>query len=159
MLNPAGTLSFANGNLSAAAGMGGGATGASFEAASLPAGRPIRGEPGGRGAPAGAGAPGVLAGWAAALSVNALIKAPASNRPRGVELIVMKSSLSGSLIHVAPASMIRGYVGFPGRQCPTFFRRDAIGKIRQMVCSGSLQRQCLVAGASEKSRIASVNGN
>src|SRR3954468_13103771 len=114
MLNPAGTLSFANGNLSAAAGMGGGATGASFEAASLPAGRPIRGEPGGSGAPAGAGAAGVLAGWAAALSVNALIKAPASNRPRGVEQMVMKSSLIGSPRILTQASTMPDVVGFLG---------------------------------------------
>src|SRR5215212_10770422 len=113
MLNPVGTLSFANGNLSSAAGIGGGATGASFEAASLPAGRPIRGEPGGSGAPAGAGAAGVLAGWAEALSVNALRKAPASNRPRGVELMIMKSSLSGNLIlALAPMNAGLGWLSW-----------------------------------------------
>ena len=48
MLKPAGTFSLAVGSLSAAAGSGGGATGASFCAASL-SGRPIIGEPGGSG--------------------------------------------------------------------------------------------------------------
>src|SRR6185437_6385770 len=85
-------FSFASGNLSAAAGIGGGATGASLAAASLPAGRPISGEPGGSGAPAGAGAAGALAGCAAAPIVNTLIRAPASNRLRAVKWIVMKSS-------------------------------------------------------------------
>ena len=87
MLNPAGTFSFAVGSLSAAVGIGGGAIGASLAAASLSAGRPIRGEPGGSGAAAagaadGAGlaAGGVAGCWAAALSVNALKKAPASQR-------------------------------------------------------------------------------
>src|ERR1700736_1072770 len=86
MLKPAGTLSFANGNLSAAVGSGGDATGASFAAASL-SGRPIRGEPGGSaGAAAGAAAFGGLAGCcAAALHVNAPRKAPASNRLRGMD--------------------------------------------------------------------------
>src|SRR5436189_1649873 len=92
ILNPAGTLSLANGNLSAAAGMGGGATGASLAAASLPAGRPIRGEPGGSGAPAGAGAAGALAGCAAAPTVKTLTTAAASNTLRGVQQMVMKSS-------------------------------------------------------------------
>src|SRR5262252_1597950 len=48
MLKPCASFSLAVGNLSAAAGSGGGATGASFMAASL-SGRPIIGEPGGRG--------------------------------------------------------------------------------------------------------------
>src|ERR1700704_3300014 len=90
MLKPAGTLSFAVGSLSAAAGIGGGATGASFAAASLSAGRPIKGEPGGSGAPA-AGAAGLAAGgvagcWAAALSVNTLKNAPASQRLRDADV-------------------------------------------------------------------------
>src|SRR5437879_5244883 len=94
MLKPGGSLSFAVGNLSSAAAIGGGATGASLAAASLPAGRPIRGEPGGSaGAAAGAGASGGLAGCcAAAAYVNATIKAPASNRQRGDEQITMTSS-------------------------------------------------------------------
>src|SRR5258707_15551180 len=96
MLKPGGTLSFAVGSLSVAAGIGGGATGASFAAASLPAGRPIRGEPGGSaGAAAGAAAVGGLAGagcCAAAPYVNAPIKAPASNRLRGDDQIIMTSS-------------------------------------------------------------------
>src|SRR5258707_9442837 len=62
MLKPGGSLSWAFGNLSAAAGSGGAATGASFAAASLPSGRPINGDPGGS---AGA-AVGVAAGIAAA---------------------------------------------------------------------------------------------
>src|SRR6185503_16374209 len=83
MLNPAGTFSFAVGSLSGAAGIGGGATGASLAAASLPAGRPISGDPGGSaGAAPAAGAAGC---WAAAVNVNALKKAPASNRLRGVD--------------------------------------------------------------------------
>src|SRR5215831_8434011 len=57
MLNPGGSLSLAVGNLSAAAGSGGGAIGASFAAAGFPSGRPINGEPGGNGA-AGAAAGG-----------------------------------------------------------------------------------------------------
>src|ERR1700724_3074979 len=84
MLKPGGSLSFAVGNLSNAAGIGGGATGASFAAASLPAGRPIRGEPGGSGAAAaGAAAAGGLAGCcAAAPSVNTPLKAPRRNKVR-----------------------------------------------------------------------------
>src|SRR5215212_2244957 len=87
MLNPAGTLSFAVGSLSGAAGIGGGAFGASLAAASLPAGRPINGDPGGSAGAAAGCAPvagGDAAGcWAAAVSVNALRKTPASNRLRG----------------------------------------------------------------------------
>src|SRR5437879_7774674 len=88
MLNPAGTFSFAVGSLSGAAGIGGGATGASLAAASLLAGRPINGDPGGSaGAAAGAApAAGGAAGcWAAAPSGKALRKAPASNRLRGAD--------------------------------------------------------------------------
>src|ERR1700737_5302578 len=99
MLKPGGSLSFAVGNLSSAAGIGGGATGASFAAASLPAGRPIRGEPGGSAGAAGAAAVGGLAGagcCAAAPYVNAPIKAPASNRLRGDEQIIMTSSPVGT---------------------------------------------------------------
>src|SRR6476659_9158894 len=90
MLKPGGSLSFAVGNLSAAAGIGGGAIGASLAAASLSAGRPIRGEPGGSGA-AAAGAAGLAAGGvagccAAAFNVNALKNAPASQRLRDADL-------------------------------------------------------------------------
>jgi len=57
-------------------------------AASLPAGRPISGDPGGSGAAAGA-APAAGAGaagcCAVAVSVKALRKTPASNRLRGVD--------------------------------------------------------------------------
>src|SRR5260221_9699421 len=121
MLKPGGNLSFAVGNLSPAAGIGGGATGASFAAASLPAGRPIRGEPGGSGAAAGAAAAGGLAGCcAAAPSVNTLIKAPASNRLRGDEPIFMYPRAGK---HDAGAG------GFPGRQSPILLRRWAIGNI------------------------------
>src|SRR4051794_6122877 len=111
MLKPGGSFSFATGSLSAEAAIGGGATGASFAAASLSAGRPIRGEPGGSGAAAAgaAGGAGVAAGaagaagageaagagvdgcCAAAPSVNALIKAPASKARRAVEQIMVKS--------------------------------------------------------------------
>src|SRR5450756_559899 len=94
MLKPAGTLSLASGNLSDAAAIGGAATGASFAAAALSAGRPIRGEPGGSaGAAAGAAPAGGLAGCcAAAESENAPIKAPASKRLRGDEQIIITSS-------------------------------------------------------------------
>jgi hypothetical protein len=56
----------------------------------LPVGRPINGDPGGSAgaAAAAAGAPaagGAVGCWAAAVSVNALKKAPASNRLRGVD--------------------------------------------------------------------------
>src|SRR6478609_2075732 len=78
MLNPGGSLSLAVGNLSAAAGSGGGATGASFAAAGFPSGRPINGEPGGSGAAGAAagGDVGVDAGgcWAKA---GAATKTPA----------------------------------------------------------------------------------
>src|ERR1700723_1995705 len=99
MLKPGGTLSFAVGNLSTAAAIGGAATGASLAAASL-SGRPIKGEPGGSAgaaaagaAAAGAAAGGVACCCAAALKVNAPIKAPASNRLRGAdEQIIILSS-------------------------------------------------------------------
>src|SRR5215470_20109009 len=55
MLKPGGSLSLAVGSLSAAAGRGGGATGASLAAAGFPSGRPISGEPGGKGAAAAGG--------------------------------------------------------------------------------------------------------
>src|SRR6185436_15941247 len=98
MLNPAGTFSFAVGNLSGAAGIGGGAFGASLAAASLPAGRTINGEPGGSAGAAAAGAPAAGGGaagcWAAAPSVNAVRKAPDSNRLRGTdEWLIMVFSL------------------------------------------------------------------
>src|ERR1700737_1012959 len=98
MLKPAGTFSFAVGNLSGAAAIGGGATGASLAAASL-SGRPSKGEPGGSGWAAGAApAAGGLAGCCAeATSVKALKKAPASNRLRGAEQwLVMVFSPGGS---------------------------------------------------------------
>src|SRR5258705_823293 len=102
MLKPAGTLSFAVGNLSTAAAIGGGATGASLAAASLSAGRTIKGEPGGSAGAAGcAAAAGGLAGCcAAAPRLNIPIKAPASTRLRGAnEQIVMTSTPpSGSLM-------------------------------------------------------------
>src|SRR6185437_956423 len=91
MLKPAGTLSLAIGSLSTAAASGGAATGASLAAAS-PSGRPIRGEPGGSaGAAAGAApAAGAVACCAEAANVNAPKKAPASNRLRDADrLIVM----------------------------------------------------------------------
>src|SRR3954451_12083002 len=94
MLKPAGTLSLASGSLSACAGIGGGATGASLEAAS-PSGRPIRGDPGGSGWAAGAApAAGAAAGCcAAADNVNAPKKAPASSMLRDADQIsIMVSS-------------------------------------------------------------------
>src|SRR5882757_718952 len=122
MLKPGGSLSFAVGNLSSAAGIGGGATGASFAAASLPAGRPSRGEPGGSagaaagagaGAAAGGAAAGGLAGCcAAAPYVNTPIKAPASNRLRGDEQIIMTSSPVRRAIILARASTMPAPVAF-----------------------------------------------
>src|SRR6478735_9727064 len=101
MLKPAGTLSFAVGNLSGAAAIGGGAIGASLAAAS-PAGRPINGDPGGSGAAAGAApaAGGVAGCWAAAPSVKTLSKAPASKRLRGADewLIIGRFSLAEALV-------------------------------------------------------------
>src|SRR5258708_10012587 len=84
MLKPGGSLSFAVGSLSGAAGSGGGATGASLAAASL-SGRPISGEPGGNGAGAAAGAApaaGAAGRWAAALNVKAPEKATARQKRR-----------------------------------------------------------------------------
>src|ERR1700679_2459689 len=89
MLKPGGTLSFAVGNLSTAAAIGGAATGASFAAASL-AGRPINGEPGGNaGAAVCAAAAGGLAGCcAAAPNVNAPTKATASDELSNLIIIM-----------------------------------------------------------------------
>jgi len=91
-LKPAGTLSFAVGSLSGAAAIGGGATGASFAAASL-SGRPIKGEPGGSAGAAAAVGGGLAGCCAAAPNVNTLTKAPASKRLRGADeqIIVMSS--------------------------------------------------------------------
>src|SRR6516165_8565208 len=77
MWKPGGNLSCAVGNLSSAAGSGGGAIGASLAAASLPSGRPISAEPGGN-----AGAAGAAAGGAAAVGdcwakSGAAVKRPA----------------------------------------------------------------------------------
>src|ERR1700744_4255320 len=90
MLKPAGTLSLSSGSLSGAAASGGPATGASLAAAS-PSGRPINGDPGGNaGAAAGAAPAAGAACCADAANVNAPKKAPASNRLRDVDrLIVM----------------------------------------------------------------------
>src|ERR1700733_6741944 len=83
MLKPGGTLSFAVGNLSTAAAIGGAATGASFAAASL-AGRPINGEPGGNAAAAG----GLGGCCAAAPNANAPIKATASDELSNLIIIM-----------------------------------------------------------------------
>src|SRR3954471_20508681 len=86
MLKPAGTFSFAVGSLSGTAAIGGGATGARLAAGSVPAGRPINGDPGGSAGAAAGAAPaagGVAGCCAAAPSVKALRKAPASNRLHG----------------------------------------------------------------------------
>src|ERR1700722_15922852 len=90
MLKPAGTLSLASGSLSAAVANGGPETGASFAAAS-PSGRPIKGEPGGSAGGAAGAAPvaGAASCCAAAPNVNAPIKAPASNRLRGAERLMV----------------------------------------------------------------------
>src|SRR5215472_15055667 len=88
MLKPAGTFSFAAGSLSAAVGSGGGATGASFCAASL-SGRPISGEPGGSAGAAAGAAAGGLACWPVAPNVNTPRNAPASNRLRGDGIVVI----------------------------------------------------------------------
>ena len=69
----AGVAGDQKGLATAAAGSGGGATGASLPAASLPSGRPISGEPGGNtGAAAGAAAGGAEAGgcWAKTGAAN-----------------------------------------------------------------------------------------
>src|SRR6201996_9501093 len=100
MLKPAGTLSLSSGSLSGAAASGGPATGASLAAAS-PSGRPINGDPGGSAGAADGAAPaaGAAGCCAAAPNVNAPKKAPASNRLRGPErLIVIIFSLCGSLV-------------------------------------------------------------
>src|SRR5690348_15782160 len=92
MLKPAGTFSFPSGSLSGAAASGGGATGASFCAASL-SGRPIIGDPGGSGCAAG----GLAGCCAAALNVSTPRKAPASKRLRGAgEHVLMVFSVLGS---------------------------------------------------------------
>src|SRR5262245_53366633 len=81
MVKPFGALSLSSGSLSAAVGIGGGATGASFFAPSV-SGRPISGEPGGNGA--ACWADGVCccaaAGGAAA---NHVPTVPASTRAHG----------------------------------------------------------------------------
>src|SRR5262252_790012 len=77
MLNPGGSLSLAVGNLSAAAGSGGGAIGASFAAAGLPSGRPINGEPGGNGE-AGAAAGGDADAGGCCAKAGAANKMPAT---------------------------------------------------------------------------------
>src|ERR1700754_3140709 len=115
MLKPGGTLSLAVGSLSGAAAIGGGAIGASLAAASLSAGRPISGEPGGSGwAAAGAAdGAGLAAGcWAAAFSVNAPRKAPASQRLRGAKMSLF--ILCSPLVEVfdPPAGLLRP-VDFP----------------------------------------------
>src|SRR3981081_259499 len=130
MLKPGGSLSFAVGNLSSAAGIGGGATGASLAAASLPAGRPIKGEPGGSaGAAAGASAGGLAGCCATAPNVNTLTKAPASNKQRRAdERFIMTSSPMWKPLF--PRAGKRRAGGFPGGQSPIFFRRCATGKHR-----------------------------
>src|SRR5689334_10097328 len=81
MLKPGGSLSLAVGSLSAAAGNGGGATGASFAAAGFPSGRPINGEPGGNGA-AGAAAGGDAGADGCWAKAGAASKVPASKIER-----------------------------------------------------------------------------
>src|SRR6185436_12046170 len=134
MLKPAGTFSFAVGSLSAAVGIGGGAIGASLAAASLSAGRPIRGEPGGSGAAAagaadGAGlaAGGVAGCWAAALSVNALKKAPASQRLRDAELSLFMDVLPDGSPLPRASTLAARPDRLSGQYSPIFVRRMAIG--------------------------------
>jgi hypothetical protein len=135
MLKPGGSLNFAVGNLSTAAAIGGPATGASFAAAS-PSGRPIMGDPGGNAgfaagsgaAAAGGEAAGGAAGCcAAALSVNAPIKAPASNRRGADEQIVMIGLPVRKPVVQAQTSTRAG--GFPGPHSPIFFASGAIGNM------------------------------
>src|ERR1700722_10256557 len=135
MLKPGGSLNFAVGNLSTAAAIGGATTGASFAAAS-PSGRPIRAEPGGSaGLAAGSGAAaaggeaagGVAGCCAAAPSVNAPIKAPASNRRGADEQNIMIGLPVWKPVVHAQASTRAG--GFPGPQSPIFFASGAIGNI------------------------------
>src|SRR5882672_11717832 len=130
MLKPAGTLSFAVGNLSTAAAIGGGATGASLAAASLFAGRPVKGEPGGSGGAAGcAAAAGGSAGCcAAAPNVNIPIKAPASTRLRGAnEPIIMTSSPEQEPYFLCAGNCDTGAGGSPEGNSPILFHRCAIG--------------------------------
>src|SRR5437899_3244409 len=157
MLKPAGTFSFAVGNLSGAAGIGGGAFGASLAAASLPAGRPINGDPGGSAGAAAGDAPAAggdaASCCAAAPSVNALRKAPASNRLRGAdEWIIM-----GVLPWRKPVLYTR-HMGVPTpvafrTAISIFFRRSATGKLLHRnragriggrTSTGVIPRQCFV---------------
>src|ERR1700760_3274643 len=84
MLKPCGTLSLSSGSLSAAVASGGATCGRSFDAASL-SGWPISGEPGGSGVELALG----LACCAAAPTVNAPRKTPASQRLRGDNVAVL----------------------------------------------------------------------
>src|SRR5882762_6068630 len=156
MLKPAGTLSFAVGNLSTAAAIGGGATGASLAAASLSAGRPIKGEPGGSAGAAGcAAAAGGLAGCcAAAPKLNIPIKAPASTRLRGAnEQIVMTSSPERKPYVLAPVTM-PALVALPRGSLRYF----SVGTQLEILWK-DVWRQCFVTGSSDMSRIASAKGN
>src|SRR5262249_61103399 len=99
MVKPLGALSLSSGSLSAAAGIGGGAIGASFWAAAV-SGRPINGEPGGNGAgcwvAGGAvccsAAPGGACCWAAAGGATASKppRVPASTAAEGREPSVLQ---------------------------------------------------------------------
>src|ERR1700739_1731746 len=87
MLKPCGTFRLAIGSLSAEVASGGATCGLSFDAASL-SGWPISGEPGGSGLG--------LACCAAALTVKAPRKTPASQRLGGEDLAIMSFSPSKS---------------------------------------------------------------
>src|SRR5688500_2283031 len=108
MLKPGGSFAFATGSLSAGVGIGGATIGASFAAASLPAGRPIKGWPGASccwppaagcavaaagggdaGAAAGGGDEGAEAGGCCAKAVEAIkAAAEASKRLREQALTI-----------------------------------------------------------------------
>src|SRR5262249_6446349 len=150
ILKPAGTFSLAVGSLSAAAGIGGGAIGASFAAASLSAGRPISGEPGGSGAAAAGAADGagLAAGcWAAALSVNALKKAPASHRLRGAKIsLFMDVSPWSETLFLVQASALPP-IGFLGNSFRYFSARwqSETTPIRAQAKGIVISRRCIAA--------------
>src|SRR5215467_7930583 len=88
MVKPFGALSLSSGSLSAAAGSGGGAIGASLFAPSV-SGRPINGEPGGNGAACwgevccSADTGGVCCAAAGGVAANHVPTVPASRRAHG----------------------------------------------------------------------------
>src|SRR5262249_19623993 len=101
-------LSLSSGSLSAAVGTGGGATGASFLAASV-SGRPSSGEPGGRGWGVAAGAAGVC--WACAPGNALTATAAAAQKLETTRILRISASLN-----------LRPLLGHVGRRRrPTLF--------------------------------------